>query len=80
MTVAAGTVVLKIIFKGVVDDRIDDDGKVASSIKTYTVQDNSAKPTPYFSKCLCSVFQVAETRITEDDAPDISWQRYQKTL
>lgn len=66
--------------KGLVDDRIDDDGKVASSIKTYTVQDKSAKPTPYFSKYLCSVFQVAEIRITEDDAPDIPWQRYQKIL
>lgn len=67
--------------KGLVDDRIDDDGKVACSIKTYTVQDKSAKLTPYFSKYLSrSVFQVAETRITEDDAPDISWQRYQKIL
>ena len=48
MNIVAGTIALKIIFKlDVVDGPMDDDEKVASSKKTYPIQDLSAKPIPY---------------------------------
>ena len=51
MTVAAGTVSKKILYKGCnfVDGIIDNYEKVASSKKTYQIQDQSAKSVPHKS-------------------------------
>ena len=69
MTVAAGTVALNIIYeRALVDDLIDNDEKVASSKKTYPVQDESKKRTLFMTK-MAKIDSLLVTKAAEKPYP-----------